>query len=136
MNDRTDPTHPARQCLSALLPPDAARPEALCSEEALRRLEEQWSRLEGLGFTLEVRAGSLRVRHGNRRFETVLHFGGPDDLDERRRLFAELKAAFGGFRDRFPWLWQSSPAVTIPYESLKAVAEVCQAVRTNARRAG
>lgn len=136
MNAATEPTHPALQHLAALLPPGETRPEAFCPEAALRRLEEHWGRLQGLGFELGIRAGSLQVRHGNRGFETVLHFGGPDDLGERRQLFAALKATFGGFRDRFPWLWQPSPAVTVPYESLKAIAEVCQAVRTKSRRAG
>lgn len=122
--------------LAPLLPSCGAGGAAPLPEEARRRLADHWSRLARLGFDLEIRAHSLRVRHGNRGFETVLHFGGPDDLEERRKLFTDLRAAFGGLRDRIPWLWQPSAAVTAPYESLKAVVEVCEAVRRQARDAG
>ncbi|MBI5018526.1 MAG: hypothetical protein HZB55_23965 [Deltaproteobacteria bacterium] len=134
MNEPTTPTATALERLAPLLPTGSPTSKDLCPPEALRRLDDHWSRLEGLGFLLEIRPGALRVRHRTVSFESVLHFGGQDDLGERRQLFASLKAAFGGLRDRFPWLWQPSPAVTTPYESLKAVADVCETVRSRRSR--
>lgn len=119
----------ASACLAPLLaagePPDSVS----LTDEDRRRFEERWRQLTDLGFVLEMRAHSLRIRHESAKFETVLQFGGPDDLAERRRLFSQLRFSFGTLRDRLPWLWQSSPAVTVPYEGLRVVLEVCEAVR-------
>ncbi|GAB4266239.1 MAG: hypothetical protein Kow0092_19030 [Deferrisomatales bacterium] len=120
-----DPLLPQGTPLSELLPPSAAD-----------ALERHLDRLAGLGFELTLTVDSLRVRHRLRGFETVIRLSLPDDMGERRRLFRALRRAFGSPWDRWaPWALQPPPAVTLPYESLKAVLQACQSLRQRRRSA-
>ena len=106
--------------------------ERLCSRQTLGRLEEHWQRLLDLGFELELGSQTLQIRNRNANFETVIQFGSLNDLEDRRQLFDRLNRAFGGFWSRFSWLLRPRPAVTAPYESLRAVVSCCQAIRARA----
>lgn len=98
------------------------------------RLAAHWDRLQGLGFELEIEHDRLRVHHGNRGFDAVIHLSHPADLGERRQLFESLKHAFGKPSDRFlSWILRPSQAVTLPYESLREVIALCQDARETAR---
>ncbi len=120
--------------LSVLLPVGADLPMVV-PDSARERFEICWGALRGLGFDVEVRKASLRVRHPERGFDRVIHLSGEDDLGEKRALFQDLRAAFGGAVERWlPGLVQSSPTVTIPYLGLKQLVEICQAVRNIRRR--
>ncbi len=105
-------------------------PGATVPEAVRRRFEDQWQALTDLGFSLEVRADSLVVRHPERGFEATIELTRPDDLGERRELYRALRRAFGGRLERWlPQLVQASQPVTRPYQSLKNQVEVCQALR-------
>jgi len=94
------------------------------------RLVCHWHSLQERGFALTPHRDSLEIRHPQRAFEAVVQLTDSDDLGERRELFRTLRAAFGGWAERwFPGLVQSSPAVADAYQDIKEVVEVCQTLR-------
>ncbi len=115
--------------LSALFPDDPEEAGKV-PEAARARFETHWRALRDLGFHVQLRKDALVVHHPDRGFEMEIQLSREDDLGEKRELFRALREAFGGPVERwFPKLVQSSPAVTRPYQSLKELVEVCQAVR-------
>lgn len=129
----TQPETDIRTVLAPIVP-QFADPRAGLSEEAVRRLLDHWATLEHMGFELELRRDSLRVQHRNRGFETVIQLSHEDDLGERRALYRDLRDSFGRVTDRlFSWLFQPSPSVMRPYESLREIVALCQRVRQSQR---
>lgn len=119
--------------LRALFPDDPEEAEKV-PEAARGRFEAHWQALRDLGFHVLLRKDALVVRHPGRGFEMEIQLSREDDLGEKRELFRALRATFGSPMERWlPILVQSSPAVTRPYQSLKGLVEVCQAVRRKAR---
>lgn len=115
--------------LTALFP-DGPEETGKVTEAARGRFEVHWRALRELGFHVFLRKDAILVRHPGRGFEMEIQLSSEDDLGEKRELFRALRANFGGPVERwFPKLVQSSPAVTRPYQSLKELVEVCQAVR-------
>ena len=120
--------------LLAPMLPEGASPQETLDDATARKLRANWAQLVGMGFDLELRRDSLAVRHRTQRFETVVQFSHENDLGERRALFRSLKAAFGKMTDRFfPWLFQPSAAVSAPYDRLKEVISIWQALRKKVR---
>jgi len=97
------------------------------------RLSTHWTSLRERGFEVTLRRDSIEICHPKRGFETVVQLSGEDDLGERREVFRALRAAFGSVTERwFPRLVQSSTAVTRPYQDIKEIVEICQALRRSA----
>ncbi len=95
----------------------------------LEELGRHAANLREMGFEIQVRSDGLRVHHASG-FDAVVPVGDPDDLDPLRTLFRALRSAFGGALERWLPGWvQAGPAVTRPYESIKAVLGACQRLR-------
>ena len=117
--------------------PEGAAPAAAIDARTAARFGARWAELQELGFELEVGRDALRVRHRDRGFQTVIQLSHDNDLGERRALFQALKSRFGRTTDRFfSWLFQPSPAVSLVYESLREVIEICQDLRGKYRFSG
>jgi hypothetical protein len=95
----------------------------------LEELGRHAANLREMGFEIQVRGDGLRVHHASG-FDAVVPVGDPDDLDPLRTLLRALRSAFGGALERWlPGCVQAGPAVTRPYESIKAVLGACQRLR-------
>ncbi len=134
MASRPQPPDPAG-LLQPLLP-DGVDPLDVLPPGAIEELRTHLTRLQSLGFRVDVGRSQVRIRNPGRGFVTVVHLSQADDLGERRALFRRLRARFGTPWDRYlPWLFAASRQVAEPYQSLKVLIERCQEVREKTRPA-
>jgi len=128
-----------QEILNRLAPflPEGAASGAVLDAHTADRFGARWAQLQDLGFELDVGRDSLQVRHRDRGFQTVIQLSHENDLGERRALFQALKNAFGRTTDRFfSWIFQPSPAVSLAYDSLREIIEICQDLRGKYRFSG
>jgi hypothetical protein len=122
--------------LAPLLPGETD-PGKILDGRAAQRFSARWAQLEDMGFELNVGRASVQVRHRGTGFETVIQLSHENDLGEKRALFRALKRAFGRTTDRFfSWIFLPSPPVSLAYESLREIIEICQSVRAKHRFPG